>query len=155
MGYILPGMDINSIISLRLDDSDVVAAFGAVDRQLSAQQLELIANRVVLDWRTGPELYTGQDLMTLGRLICGMNTSSVSRIPTTSVHLLIFFFIGLHDLFLSNLNQYFQYNQASAYLGTILSPPGCSLDVLGVLARKAMEQIVFGPTNGWTSAIVF
>lgn len=83
-------MDMNAINSLRLDDSDVVAAFGAVDRQLSTQQLEMIANRVVLDWKMGPELYTAQDLMTLGRLICGMNSTSVSRIPTTSVDLLFF-----------------------------------------------------------------
>ena len=45
----------------------------------------MLAYRASLDWRNGPEFYTGQDLMGLGRILCGFNQTSAARIPTTSV----------------------------------------------------------------------
>ena len=47
-----------------------------------------------------------------------------------------------------------QYLEASVYIGMILHQPDCSNDVLIALASKAVDDNVFGPTSGWTPAIV-
>ena len=47
--------------------------------------MQVLSNRVAVEWKQGPQFYTGQDLMILGRLLCGMNASIIDKIPSTSV----------------------------------------------------------------------
>ena len=47
--------------------------------------MEVLSNRVAVEWKQGPQFYTGQDLMILGRLLCGMNASHIEKIPKISV----------------------------------------------------------------------
>ena len=47
--------------------------------------MQVLSNRVAVEWKQGSQFYTGQDLMILGRLLCGMNASIIDKIPSTSV----------------------------------------------------------------------
>ena len=47
-----------------------------------------------------------------------------------------------------------KYLQASAYLGTILSPP-CDHEVLAFFAKKSEQTLVFGLPSTWTASTVF
>lgn len=52
--------------------------------------MEVLSNRVALEWKQGTQFYTGEDLMLLGRLLCGMNASLIDSIPAISVSILTF-----------------------------------------------------------------
>lgn len=47
--------------------------------------MKVLSDRVASEWMRGTNNYTSQELMILGRLLCGMNSSSILQIPSTSV----------------------------------------------------------------------
>ncbi|XP_046634836.1 uncharacterized protein LOC124313970 isoform X1 [Daphnia pulicaria] len=130
LGWILPSVDMESLDKFRMNDSDVLAALGAADFKISMEKMKVLSNRAVLEWEKDPETYTGQDLLILGRLLCGVNAPLIDRISPIA------------------------YLEASAYLGMLLRQPRCSDEVLSSLANKAIDFRVFGAPSNWTAAIV-
>jgi hypothetical protein len=47
--------------------------------------MKVLSNRAVLEWEKDPETYTGQDLLILGRLLCGVNAPLIDRISPIAV----------------------------------------------------------------------
>ena len=87
-------------------------------------QLEALASEVKRDWKQ-EEQYTAKDLITLGRILCGMDAASVGRI---------------NDV---------EYARASVMIGSLTR---CPYSVLTKLAAKAVAQ--FGDPSAWSSDVV-
>lgn len=115
--------------------------------------MKVLSDRVASEWLRGTNNYTSQELMILGRLLCGMNSSSILQIPSTSVGNTIKYESSLHNVSFS-ISICYKYLEASAYLGMILYEPGCSADVLAALATKAVENNIFGSPERWTASVV-
>lgn len=47
--------------------------------------MKVLSNRAASEWKKDTTNYTGQDLIILGRLLCGMNASLIDRISPISV----------------------------------------------------------------------
>ena len=92
-------------------------------------QLQVLAERLRINWnKKAVESYSGQDLMIVGQLVCGMNSTVVSQFSARA------------------------FLNASAVLSNL--DTSCDADVLNGLAKRATLSDVYGAPSTWTEATV-
>uniref|UniRef100_A0A2A4JBV2 Uncharacterized protein n=1 Tax=Heliothis virescens TaxID=7102 RepID=A0A2A4JBV2_HELVI len=113
--------------NMTLSDIDVVQNFG-LNYNLNGEQLSALATRVLEDFASKePEDYTYYDLIAIRQILCAFNRSVIARIHPSS------------------------YREASMQIGRL---ENCSPEAMSGFAMLAVEELAFGPIEGWTGETV-
>ncbi|GAB6023793.1 hypothetical protein CHUAL_008543 [Chamberlinius hualienensis] len=129
MEYLVQALDETELAAINFTDIYIIDHFGSNDFNFTTRQLQVLAEKVLSDYKSDAKNWTSDDLMKFGYILCGFNEKYIEEIG--------------HDVYENVSKSFKQFTSIIA---------SCPIQVIQSLANKA--KISYGDPSNWTSSTI-